>query len=75
MDEKAAHLAERLELGYIRLQENAIDRSTGQRDVVPKQGWYDPLSCSPSGFGHAEAHRIRGPQARSSYRGRLTSAV
>jgi len=32
--EKQAHLADGLKLGDVRLQKDAIDRSTGQRDVV-----------------------------------------
>ena len=36
--EKPAHLADGLQLGDVRLQEDAIDRTTGQRDVVTQQG-------------------------------------
>src|SRR5438477_4576954 len=35
--EKPAHLADGLQLGDVRLQEDAIDRATGQRDVVVQQ--------------------------------------
>ena len=36
MQERAA-LPNRLELGDVRLQENAIDRTAGQRDVITQQ--------------------------------------
>src|ERR1700682_913119 len=35
--EKPAHLADGLQLGHVRLQEDAIDLATGQRDVVTQQ--------------------------------------
>src|SRR5438132_2104555 len=35
--QKPAHLADGLQLGHVRLQEDAIDRATGQRDVVAQQ--------------------------------------
>jgi len=34
--EELADLADRLELGHVRLQKEAIDRTTGQGDVVTK---------------------------------------
>src|SRR5438128_7136534 len=36
--EELADLADRLELGHVRLQKQAINRTTGQRNVVAKQG-------------------------------------
>src|SRR6266566_1071166 len=38
MNEKPAHLPDRLELGHVRLQKQAINRTAGQRDVVTQQG-------------------------------------
>jgi len=32
--QKPAHLTDGLQLGHVRLQEDAIDRAAGQRDVV-----------------------------------------
>jgi hypothetical protein len=49
---KHAHLADGLQLGHVRLEEDAIDRAAGQRDVLAQQGGI---------IGHGEALAVWNP--------------
>src|SRR5437588_1403696 len=73
--QKQAHLADRLELGDIRLQKEAVDRTAAQRDVVVQQGGIIGHRVALLVWNARRLHRKRGPRLRSPYRGRATSAV
>ena len=70
-----ADLADRLQLGHIRSQKDAVDRAAGQRDVVAQQRGIIDHRCSPSGFATLGGYIERGPRLRSPLPSRPTSAV
>ena len=59
--QKPAHLANGLQFLDVRLQEDAIDRATGQRDVVNAPAWHNQPWCSPRGVEPPKLHNQGGP--------------
>ncbi len=58
--EELADLADRLELGHVRLQKEAIDRPTAQGDVVTKQGGIIGHGVALLVLEHSEATSKKG---------------
>ena len=59
--QEQAHLADRLELGDIRLQKQAINRAAGQRDVVAQQRGIIGHDVALLVWNARRLHRQRGP--------------
>src|ERR1700737_3783702 len=65
MDEKPAHLPDRLELGHIGLEKNTIDRAAGQRHVVAQQRGIIGHGVALLVWNTRRLHRRRGPHLGS----------